>query len=516
MPKTCTICNNKPAKYGVRVLNGPASATHCSDCNNKLKPKLPSAVAKLCTRDLGNGDICPKQSKTVIDGCHLCGEHSKAKKSQKLRSNALPEDERIRRRKIQHLCIIDGCERSKQYGYQSDRKRRVCSRHVPDLEVRSDDPIIGLIGLCKMCKLRPAKRTLDNGTRSCIECADGKGDKLAKPKCKITNCHDDAKCGIRDRISGVVPADYCIAHSTDNMARSQKQLCKYQDDNYLYQCDKRAGKGHDSPLYCSQHADDEHKDVVHKMCEVCGDVRPTYGYGNVPTHCDDCKRKIGADDMPDLVSYLCQFNDKHGKCGNHARFGDVDGKRVRCHHHSENHYMDVTLGHCRSCTDNFATPRLNGECRPCFIANNPSDPRVTRIRVKERLMLDAISAAISFTGANQQVRGGTSKRRPDAYIRGDEHDIIIEIDENEHRSYNQSVETLRINQLSNDFQRPIVVIRINPDGPNSPFGEQEGAIVISNDIEFNRRTEIAIRTTRQYLNQRITENVTTVKLFFSE
>jgi hypothetical protein len=64
---------------------------------------------------------------------------------------------------------------------------------------------------------------------------------------------------------------------------------------------------------------------------------------------------------------------------------------------------------------------------------------------------------------DKKIEGGCSKKRPDIFLDLLTHNIIIEIDENQHRSYD-NCEIKRINLLFEDLgDRHIVFIRFNPD-----------------------------------------------------
>ena len=66
--------------------------------------------------------------------------------------------------------------------------------------------------------------------------------------------------------------------------------------------------------------------------------------------------------------------------------------------------------------------------------------------------------------ADKIINGGCSKRRPDLLLDLGYQVIIVEVDENQHISYDCSCENKRMMELSQDLgHRPIVFIRFNPD-----------------------------------------------------
>ena len=56
------------------------------------------------------------------------------------------------------------------------------------------------------------------------------------------------------------------------------------------------------------------------------------------------------------------------------------------------------------------------------------------------------------------------KNRPDVLIHLNKHSIIIEIDEEQHKLYKTNCEEARINNIQEALDRPIIIIRFNPDG----------------------------------------------------
>ena len=59
---------------------------------------------------------------------------------------------------------------------------------------------------------------------------------------------------------------------------------------------------------------------------------------------------------------------------------------------------------------------------------------------------------------------GCSKKRPDIYFELNSHCLIVEIDENQHKTYEDSCECARINEIVNGIGgKSVIIIRFNPD-----------------------------------------------------
>jgi hypothetical protein len=66
--------------------------------------------------------------------------------------------------------------------------------------------------------------------------------------------------------------------------------------------------------------------------------------------------------------------------------------------------------------------------------------------------------------ADKKIQDGCSRKRPDLLLDLGYQVIIIEVDENQHESYDCSCENKRLMLLSQDVgHRPIIFIRFNPD-----------------------------------------------------
>ena len=123
---------------------------------------------------------------------------------------------------------------------------------------------------------------------------------------------------------------------------------------------------------------------------------------------------------------------------------------------------------CKSiwCDTQVNKTRNEGYCLNCYIHNFPENPVVRNYKTKERTVVDYILQKYpNFTWySDKRIIDGCSKRRPDLLADFGEFIIIIEIDENQHTTYDTICENKRLMELSVDVgHRPIVFIRFNPD-----------------------------------------------------
>jgi hypothetical protein len=115
--------------------------------------------------------------------------------------------------------------------------------------------------------------------------------------------------------------------------------------------------------------------------------------------------------------------------------------------------------------ETYKNKKYNGYCSRCYIHLFPDEPISRNYKTKEYAVLEFIRENYpEHTWINdKKIEGGCSKKRPDIFLDLLTHSIIIEIDENRHKTYD-NCELKRINLLFEDLgDRHIVFIRFNPD-----------------------------------------------------
>ena len=228
-------------------------------------------------------------------------------------------------------------------------------------------------------------------------------------------------------------------------------------------CDTRAmfdvegGKG----SFCGTHKKPGMVDVRSKRCTEDGcDKQPTFDVeGGKGSFCGTHKKP----GMVDVKSKRCAEDG----CDKRPVF-DVEGGKGRfCGTHKKPGMVDVKHKRCILCPI-YARNRLyKGYCVRCFIHTFPDNDIVRNHKTKERHVADFIRTNfpeydLSF---DKRIEGGCSLRRPDILIDCGSHVVVVEIDENQHDTYDCSCENKRLMELFMDAggNRPIVMIRFNPD-----------------------------------------------------
>ena len=281
-------------------------------------------------------------------------------------------------------------------------------------------------------------------------------------------------------------------------------------------CDKRPTFNiiNNPALYCKDHKKPEMVNVTHKKCihskriQLC---KECYGislceHNNIKYVCKQCKG-----------SSICEHNKVKSKCKNcegstycvHNKVKrtcieckgtglcihnkrkevckDCHGSNI-CIHNKEKRYCKDCCGsaicthnklktQCKQCggsslckTPNCETIKKNskydGHCAFCYYHIFPDKPNSRNYKTKERSVTEFIIETFpEYTWiTDKKVEDGCSLRRPDLLLDLGYQVIIIEIDETQHKNYDEICNNRRTMEISKDLDhRPIIFIRFNPD-----------------------------------------------------
>jgi hypothetical protein len=212
--------------------------------------------------------------------------------------------------------------------------------------------------------------------------------------------------------------------------------------------------------YCKKHKLTDMIDIVHKQCEAANcTIRPSYGSLNAKraTYC----KKHKLDNMIDIVHNQCKAID----CTKIPSFGLLNDKRATfCYDHKSDNMINIVDKRCDTCHLTLMNSKYKPNCAACYFYLNPNDPRTRNYKTKEQAYMNGLIKKFPNLKLDKTIDGGCSKRRPDGFIDLLTHVLVIEIDENEHKSYDDECNNRRTMELSRDVNhRPIVFIRLNPD-----------------------------------------------------
>lgn len=149
-----------------------------------------------------------------------------------------------------------------------------------------------------------------------------------------------------------------------------------------------------------------------------------------------------------------------------------ESKGLYCQKHKKEDMFNVIDNTCQSewCDTivKVNNKKYDGYCLYCYINLFPDKPVSRNYKTKEFAVVEFVKTKFPHVDwiADKIINGGCSKKRPDLLLDLGYQILIIEIDENQHKTsnYDCSCENKRIMELSTDMgHRPIVFIRFNPD-----------------------------------------------------
>ena len=146
---------------------------------------------------------------------------------------------------------------------------------------------------------------------------------------------------------------------------------------------------------------------------------------------------------------------------------DVDGCEKSRSHGFERNKPLVCATHSKPGMENVVSPK----CQECglFIAKKKTcsycRPDCKRERTREYTIVNLVRDHLpdySFSH-NQSIGFSCGAFRPDILYHRPTHDVILEIDEDQHSGYDAGCEYARMINIVQTFGRPCVFVRYNPD-----------------------------------------------------
>ena len=215
------------------------------------------------------------------------------------------------------------------------------------------------------------------------------------------------------------------------------------------------------PIFCNICKENEMINVKDKKC-ICGKI-PNFNFeGLSPAYCKNCKK----DNMVNMRNNRCA-------CGTIACFNYEGRPAIYCSICKENEMINVKDKKCVLCGLFVSSKKYDWYCYGCYCFTHPDSKPARRHLTKERavkLLMEEAFPNLNFT-YNKSI-GGCSHRRPDWFIDCLTHCIVVECDENQHKSYEKICELARLYEILQDVAyRPLIVLRFNPDKYKNGDGE---------------------------------------------
>ena len=200
-------------------------------------------------------------------------------------------------------------------------------------------------------------------------------------------------------------------------------------------------------LFCSVHCE---KDMVlissSNQCQHSGcKQKAIYGLPNKRKQfCSEHKK-------PNTINQVLESKCSILDCDNEY-YCIVDAKKV-CLKHAPEDYETNIKRLCKYCDIKEKSKYI---CKRCKGIQNKKESAVVK-HLKKEIKVD-------FKHDTCEMLQGCSRRRPDMYYELNKHCVIVEIDENQHKSYGDSCECSRISEIVGGIGgKSVIFIRFNPD-----------------------------------------------------
>lgn len=320
----------------------------------------------------------------------------------------------------------------------------------------------------------------------------------------------------------------CFTHRLTDMICTKRKYCE--------QCDELAGYNYAGmkPILCRTHRMVGMIRVGQKVCEnpEC-DRDPKY---NLPG--ETVRRFCSAHKethMIDLGKKITECIIEN--CPNMPRFNYRNKKPIYCDHHKLPEMIDLeqskkccvidcidrpisSINENYYCTthypDRVALSVFNRECSICglapnnFLCSECKKRNHKHIHSKEWDVANHLLQHINQNPVLDRMLPAKecSKRRPDVYYSCNQHVVIVEIDEDQHRRYDPTCECARISEIVGAIGgRAVTIIRYNPDKIKS-----EGRVF---NVPRNDRLERLVGVVKTELNVVPTEfKVKLIQLYY--
>ena len=492
--KICIDCGKLQASF-VLPDSDKKSATHCGKCLKKYNVKKIDVSHKKCilceksTATFGKdsreycSNCVKKENLDAIDlhhkKCMTCNIETALynnKDKQPLYCSNCKEKDMILIYKLK-------CEKCKEkipvFNYPEFKKGIFCK----------DCSLEGMINvkdrLCVKCNI---KRPSFNNTSKklplyCNDCKTEDMINIYYNICEENDCDNYALYNFENEKK----TKYCNKHKEEGMIDLKNNLCIFKN------CENHASFNYENEkirLYCSFHLLEGMIDISRSKCIICNDKRAIYNnYGEKNAlYCSEHKTLL----MVNINHKLCKIN--------------MCGKR--------------------------AIEKYEDYCLTCYIYQYPDRPLSRNYKTKESNVVKFILSKFSNFDwiSDKKIIDGCSNKRPDLLLDLGYLVINIEIDENQHKSYEEICENKRLMMISKDIDhRNLVLIRFNPDSyiENNikklscwNINKETGLSTIkkSYEKEWNLRLKKLEDTINYWINPKINidKMINIVHLFFDE
>ena len=334
---------------------------------------------------------------------------------------------------------------------------------------------------------------------------------------KYEKCLDCGK-NASFNIEGETKRLYCAKHKKENMINNNQKNC--------LDCKKKPCfnvEGETIGIYCDKHKKNGMINVESPKCLECKS-RPSYNVEGetTPIYCAKHKKE----NMVNVVSPTCL------KCKSRPCF-NVKGEKtgIYCTKHKKENMVDVVSPTCKThlCSTRVKNEKYEGYCLRCFIRLFPDKQVVRNHKTKEIAVAEFVKNTFPDKKwvEDKRITGGSSKRRPDLLLDLCKKVIITDIDENQHKRYDENDDKNRIEEILQDVgNKQVIFIRFNPDEYIDKDNKKikscwstkrkTGLVEINNKKKWEERLNVLKNKIQYFIDNKTENQVETVYLFYDE
>lgn len=309
--------------------------------------------------------------------------------------------------------------------------------------------------VCKLCPKNPYFNF--PGNKQGVFCAEHKEPGMVNVKsmkCEHDDCNVQPCFNFPEELFG----RFCATHRSEGMVNVRERSCEHEG------CSKKPNfntPGEIKARFCKEHALEGMTDV---LCDKCSHEGCTSRaiYNIWPAKRGVRCFEHRTEDMMNIKTTKCS----HDGCFTIPVFGLPGSKRgLYCRDHKTHEMIDVKNARCKTPMCDIIMPgNKEGYCARCSVYMLPDAPTSKRFKTREMAVRDFLRKTWPDCDITHDKRVECHAYRPDFVFDMGSHTIVIEIDENQHRSYDTSCDNKRLMSIFQGLgARPMVMIRFNPD-----------------------------------------------------
>ena len=248
---------------------------------------------------------------------------------------------------------------------------------------------------------------------------------------------------------------FCVTHKTCDMVNVRERRCEYEE------CTKKPFYNLSSETkgrFCKEHKEDGMIDVLSDSCsrEDCNKRATFNTIGKKAKFCSTHKE----DGMIDVKTPRCEYE----HCTIVPVFNIPLNERGRyCFEHREPGMVDVKNPRCKTPMCDIIIAGSKDYCARCFAYMFP-DVKRGYFKTREMKLKEYLTQQYPDKTITHDKHVECHRYRPDFVFDMGSHTVVIEIDENQHMSYDTSCDNKRLVSIFQGLgSRPMIMIRFNPD-----------------------------------------------------